>query len=591
MASKVIQVDPVSRVSGLLSIEVEIDKGKVVNAKSSGMQIRGFENMLQGRYPLDTIRLTARTCGICSCAHSVASAKALEMALGVTPDLNGSLLRDMALGFETLQNNIRQTYQFLMPDYVDITGISPLYKTNSKEINDYRLPKEINDKLASHYIEAIKYARSAHKAEAVIAGKAPHTHGVFVGGITTNYDINAYSVIKPLLLEIKNFVKDYMQEDLLTIANYYPEYLKWGEGKGNYLSYGFFTDLPSEFVVLKAGVKTKGNKETIDTSQIRSSLAHTWLKAPGDTLKPLYEPPTLNYGKPGAYSWVDAPRYKGEAYEVGPLADLMAENQISHKLIGIAFDGTGYGDDGHIWGGEFLICDLRGYERVAHFEYVPMPGGEKSIKEPWRMKNAYLYQYGLFKPETKEEKLLYMQLDKKINCPLTSSVGRLFDSISALLGLCEVCEYEAQAAILLEECCKEKQLDVEQSEEEYAYELIGKNPMQISCALLIKGLLEDVHKQMPKSDIAIKFHKTIAKIIVDLCIKIRVDTGLQEVALGGGVFQNMYLVKLTQKRLEENKFCVYRNYDIPTNDGGISLGQAAIIYQEEKDVSISSRKD
>lgn len=273
------------------------------------------------------------------------------------------------------------------------------------------------------------------------------------------------------------------------------------------------------------------------------------------------------------------------------IAACMAENQISHKLIGIAFDGTGYGDDGHIWGGEFLICDLRGYERVAHFEYVPMPGGEKSIKEPWRMKNAYLYQYGLFKPETKEEKLLYMQLDKKINCPLTSSVGRLFDSISALLGLCEVCEYEAQAAILLEECCKEKQLDVEQSEEEYAYELIGKNPMQISCALLIKGLLEDVHKQMPKSDIAIKFHKTIAKIIVDLCIKIRVDTGLQGVALGGGVFQNMYLVKLTQKRLEENKFCVYRNYDIPTNDGGISLGQAAIIYQEEKDVSISSRKD
>lgn len=326
MASKVIQVDPVSRVSGLLSIEVEIDKGKVVNAKSSGMQIRGFKNMLQGRYPLDTIRLTARTCGICSCAHSVASAKALEMALGVTPDLNGSLLRDMALGFETLQNNIRQTYQFLMPDYVDITGISPLYKTNSKEINDYRLPKEINAKLASHYIEAIKYARSAHKLEAVIAGKAPHTHGVFVGGITTNYDINAYSVIKPLLLEIKNFVKDYMQDDLLTIASYYPEYLKWGEGKGNYLSYGFFTDLPAEFVVVKAGVKTKGNKEAVDTSQIRSSLAYTWLKAPGDTLKPLYEPPTLDYSKPGAYSWVDAPRYKGEAYEVGPLADLIVND-------------------------------------------------------------------------------------------------------------------------------------------------------------------------------------------------------------------------------------------------------------------------
>lgn len=323
MAGKIIQVDPVSRVSGLLSVSVTIDKGRIIDAKSSGMQIRGFENMLQGRYPLDTIRLTARTCGICSCAHSVASSMALEMALGVKPDLNGQLLRDMALGFETLQNNIRQTYQFLMPDYVDVTGISPLFKTGSSEMNDYRLPKEINEKLKGHYLDAIKYARSAHKAEAVLAGKAPHTHGVFVGGITTNYDINQYAVIKPILEEIKSFIKNVMHEDLLTIAEYYPEYLDWGKSYGHFLSYGFFADLPEEFVVAKPGVLTQGAYEAFDVNHIRESLAYTWLEAPNNTLEAFHEPPSLNYSKPGAYSWVDAPRYQGKAYEVGPLADVM----------------------------------------------------------------------------------------------------------------------------------------------------------------------------------------------------------------------------------------------------------------------------
>lgn len=333
MAVQTIQIDPISRVSGLLSISVTIENGRIIDAKSSGMQIRGFESMLQGRYPLDTIRLTARTCGICSCAHSVVSSLALEMALGIKPDLNGQLLRNMALGFETLQNTIRQTYQFLIPDYVDMTGISPLFKTTSPEVNDYRLPKEMNERLKSHYLEAIKYARSAHKAEAVLAGKAPHTHGIFVGGITTNYDINQYAVIKPILKEIKDFMKNNMQEDLLTIAEYYPEYLDWGKSGGNYLSYGFFSELTEEFVVARSGVLTQGRKGMVNTNMIRESLTYTWLKTPDDSMQVFHEPPHLNFDKPGAYSWVEAPRYGGKAYEVGPLADVLVN--------GIYTQGTG----------------------------------------------------------------------------------------------------------------------------------------------------------------------------------------------------------------------------------------------------------
>ena len=126
MAKTTIKIDPVSRVSGLLSVSVAIENGYIVDARSSGMQIRGFEHMLKGRAPLDTIRLTARTCGICSCAHTVASSMALEMAMGVKPDFNGQLIRNLAHGFETLQNSIRQIYNFVLPDYVDISGISPL---------------------------------------------------------------------------------------------------------------------------------------------------------------------------------------------------------------------------------------------------------------------------------------------------------------------------------------------------------------------------------------------------------------------------------------------------------------------------------
>lgn len=333
MASKIIQIDPVSRVSGLLSIRVAIVNGRIIDARSQGMQIRGFENMLQERYPLDAIRLTARTCGICSCAHSVASSQALEMALGVTPDANGKLLRDLTLGFETVQNHIRQTYQFLLPDYVDITGVSPLYKTGSPKAHDYRLPNELNQRIARHYVEAIQYARSAHKGEAVLAGKAPHVHGIFVGGITTNYDINQYTVVKALLNDIRAFVENVMEEDLFIIAKYYPEYLEIGKGHENYLSYGVFTDLPEEYVVVKSGVLTGGKYETIDVTNIRESLAYTWLQAPNDSLEVLHAPPSLDFDKRGAYSWVDAPRYKGNAYEVGPLADLMVN--------GMYTEGTG----------------------------------------------------------------------------------------------------------------------------------------------------------------------------------------------------------------------------------------------------------
>ena len=235
-----ITIDPVSRVSGLLEIGVDIENNKIVDARSSGMQFRGFEQIFKGRYPLDIIYLVARVCGICSVHHSTVSSMALENALGVIPDTNGNLIRHLANGFEFLQNHIRHIYQMVFPDYIHIGDINPLYKNIDTQSADYRLPKNINDELVKHYVESLNYSRKAHKAVAILAGKAPHAHGIFVGGTTTNMDIQKYQEVKTILYEIKNFINEKLIPDVYTIGNYYIEYFNIGKGYDNLMSYGLY---------------------------------------------------------------------------------------------------------------------------------------------------------------------------------------------------------------------------------------------------------------------------------------------------------------------------------------------------------------
>jgi hydrogenase large subunit len=323
MAKTLIEIDPLTRVSGLLSIDVQMEQGRIADAQSGGMQYRGLDRMLQGRPPLDAIRLTARTCGICSTAHTIASTMALEMALGVTPDFNGELIRALALGFDTIQNNIRQIYQLALPDYVDIRGISPLSANVPEDELDYRLPQRVNDLLVSHYQTSIGFSRNAHKALATIAGKAPHNHGIFVGGVTTNFNIDMYSIAKSILHDLTLFVSGVMIPDVALLMEYYPEYSFLGHGNGNYMSYGYFSFLPELFWVTKPGVLLAGVFSELNPDLITESIRYSWLQAQKDLIRPLDEPPTLDFSKPGAYSWVDAPRYAGKAVETGPMAGLI----------------------------------------------------------------------------------------------------------------------------------------------------------------------------------------------------------------------------------------------------------------------------
>ena len=265
------------------------------------------------------------------------------------------------------------------------------------------------------------------------------------------------------------------------------------------------------------------------------------------------------------------------------IAGCLVENKIEGPVIGVAFDGVGYGADGAIWGGEFMIAGWRGFKRVGHFEYVPMPGGAAAIKKPYRMALGYLYSLlgdielpgPLQNVKPAEIDIIKRQIQQKINCPLTSSVGRLFDAVAAITGVRYEIDYEAQAAIELEtlgaRCIKPNERKV------YPFNFEVKDGVRVvRLGELFQAVLSDVKQNITVPEISAKLHNTVAYIAVKICQDIARETGLKQVALSGGVFQNRLLLRLTRKQLEKAGFEVYTHHIVPCNDGCISLGQAVI---------------
>jgi len=331
MATTEIKIDPVSRVSGLLEISVDVENNVIVDARSSGMQFRGFEQMFRARPPLDMPYLTGRTCGICSTHHALASTLALEEALGVTPSFNGVIIRELANGFELLQNHIRHMYQFVFPDYVNLADINPLQKTNP-DTSDFRLPSDLNAKMTADYFASLPFSRKAHTAIASLVGKAPNPHGIFVGGTTTNMTIMQYNEVQSILNDISAFVEQSLIPDIYIIADYYSDYYTLGKGYGNFLSEGLFSKEPYPIQYTVGGVLIDGMKRPVDLSFITENLKYTWADAPNDVILPMGDLSVPNANKPGAYSWVTAPRYKGYAMEVGPLARMTINGTYTHGV-------------------------------------------------------------------------------------------------------------------------------------------------------------------------------------------------------------------------------------------------------------------
>ena len=259
----------------------------------------------------------------------------------------------------------------------------------------------------------------------------------------------------------------------------------------------------------------------------------------------------------------------------------MAENGVDAEVIGVALDGTGYGTDGHIWGGEFLLADCRRFRRLGHLKYVPLPGGDVATKRPYRMAVSHLLsalgEEALDLPlelwaqiGEAELALVRRMMAAKVNCPLTSSCGRLFDAVSALLGVRGVVNYEGQAAIELE------MLAAEGVDEAYDWSRPSSYPIIIDPAPVLRGVVSDLRRGVDRAVISAKFHNTIADTIVGVSRAARERTGINRVALSGGVFQNMYLLGRTLDGLERQGFEALIHHQVPANDGGIALGQAVI---------------
>ncbi|NIM02980.1 carbamoyltransferase HypF [bacterium] len=268
------------------------------------------------------------------------------------------------------------------------------------------------------------------------------------------------------------------------------------------------------------------------------------------------------------------------------IVSCLVENRVKQQVIGVAFDGIGYGADGNIWGGEFLVADCRDFLRIGQLKYLPLPGGDRAVDEPWRMAVSLLVDaFGNRFPRIdftdrwkKKIPIILRMIDKRINSPLTSSVGRFFDAVSSLLGICDVNTYEGQAAMELESAAH--QLPDSWGNlptQKYRYEIQEeKGRFIVYPAGIIRGIVDDLQKSVPKSVIAAKFHNSIADIIKDVSSKIEEKTGINRVAFSGGVFQNRLLLGLALKKLTERGFICYYQKQIPPNDGGVSLGQAII---------------
>jgi hydrogenase maturation protein HypF len=266
------------------------------------------------------------------------------------------------------------------------------------------------------------------------------------------------------------------------------------------------------------------------------------------------------------------------------IASCMAEHRLVEPVIGVAFDGTGYGTDGAIWGGEFLVGDYRQFRRAAHLRYVGMPGGDQAIREPWRMALAHLRDAQAEGPRLKDRlpsvalRTVEKMLERAFNTPLTSSAGRLFDAVASLAGVRDRVSYEGQAAMELEWLAT-----AVPSEGVYPFDLEEtpegshrETTILVDTRPLIRAVAEDARRGVFAGLIGRRFHSTMVGLIAAVCHRLRQATGLDAVVLSGGVFMNALLTAEASAWLSGDGFQVYRHRRVPPNDGGLSLGQLVI---------------
>ncbi len=344
-------IDPITRIEGHLSIEIDVEGGKVVDAKSIGDMFRGFEKIFQGRNPLDANQLSQRICGVCPVSHGVASSKCLEGAFGMKPNNNGRVLRNLMLAANYLQSHIIHFYHLAALDFVDITALLKYNGGDSKmnnlkawvenevktkkgradaitagapflpryEGNFYIKDVDTNIDAIAGYVKALEMRMKAHKMVAAIGGRAPHAIGLVPGGVTqvpTRAMIKEY---KKHISELEDFISDVYMNHVIAVAKTFKDYFAIG-AYTNMLSYGLFEeDADEKKYFLQRGVSCDTRLETFDAEKIREQVKYARYSS-GSNLHPYQGQTEPQPGKGGAYTWLKAPRYEGKPMEVGPLA-------------------------------------------------------------------------------------------------------------------------------------------------------------------------------------------------------------------------------------------------------------------------------
>ena len=269
------------------------------------------------------------------------------------------------------------------------------------------------------------------------------------------------------------------------------------------------------------------------------------------------------------------------------MASCMAEHGLDEPVIGVTFDGSGFGTDGVIWGGEFLTGDYRDYCRSAHLRSVGMPGGEQAIREPWRMAAAHLIDAGKTLANLSEiiplpsRRLIERMIEGRFNAPRTTSMGRLFDAVAALAGVRQRVSFEGQAAMELEWLASEVM-----PEGAYPFEILetgNVDPLVIDMRPMVIVIADEARHGVVPAKIARRFHSTIVEVVARVCGRLRLKTGLDAVVLSGGVFLNALLTAEVEVRLTGDAFRVFRHHLVPPNDGGLCLGQLAIAVAQAND--------
>jgi hydrogenase maturation protein HypF len=276
----------------------------------------------------------------------------------------------------------------------------------------------------------------------------------------------------------------------------------------------------------------------------------------------------------------DIERKVGVQHHHAHIVSCMAENHLRGDVIGVAFDGTGFGTDGSIWGGEFLVADFAGFTRRGHLRYVLLPGGDAAVQQPWRMAWSYLRDtFGRQIPEdlecfravaVKQVELVDTMISRQIQTVQTSSCGRLFDAVAAMVGLASEVTFEGQAAIALEMAA------VSGIDARYPFEIQEGESMILDFRPMMEAIVHHISAGRTRGEISACFHNTLSAAIVEMCCRIRRSNALDRVCLSGGTFQNLYLLNRTVIELRRRAFGVFLHAMVPANDGGISLGQAVI---------------